>query len=93
MPVGARGIPRTIFPIFPFSTSFPPSSTILTSKPGIGFPALPGFIRKLLHFSVESKFVPVAASCASPVMGDPDSEDHQLSTTNASSAPYFSRRR
>ncbi|KAI7242243.1 hypothetical protein KC330_g164 [Hortaea werneckii] len=52
-------------------TSFPSSSTIRTSNPGMGLPADPGLMG---------------------IIGDPDSDDHQLSITPASGAQCLARR-
>ena len=64
---------------------------ILTSNPGMGLPADPGLIGKVLWTSVLVKLLPAVASRASPEIGEPDSEDHQLSMTWAPGAQYFSR--
>lgn len=92
--MGASGIPSTIFPAAPFGTSSPSSSTIRTSNPGIGFPALPGLMAggaSATAFFPAILSLPAYAASARPVIGDPDSVDHQLSTTCASRAPYLPR--
>ena len=90
--MGARGMPSTMLPIVPRAASLPLSSTIRTSKPGMGLPAEPGLMTRGLWTSVLVWFLPAAAVNAMPEMGEPDSEDHQLSMTWAPGAQYFSRR-
>jgi hypothetical protein len=64
--------------------------THLTSKPGIAFPALPGLMPRGGWSSVMPvvRLLPACGTRATPEMGEPDSDDHQLSTTCAFSAPY-----
>lgn len=89
--VGASGAAMTMFPIVPRGTSLPSSSTMRTSNPGIGRPAEPGRMARGWF----DPFLTCRAAWlfnASPEMGDPDSEDHQLSMTSEPGAAYCVRR-
>ena len=89
-----------MFPIDPAGTSAPESSTMRTSKPGMGLPAEPGFVGRGVISSLADeeegggalKSWPAAECRARPEMGEPDSEDHQLSMTWAPGAQCCFRR-
>ena len=81
-----------MFPMVPGGISLPWSSTMRTSKPGMGFPAEPGRMSRGEGVDGEGKDVPHAGRRAMPEIGEPDSEDHQLSITWALGEQCFWRR-
>ncbi len=82
-----------MLPMVPWGASAPVSETMRTSKPGRGLPAEPGRMGRAGVEAGEGLLRDFAAGGwrAMPVMGEPDSEDHQLSMTVALGAQYFSR--
>ncbi len=74
-------------------TSFPSSSTTRTSNPGMAFPALPGLVsRGGWSRILVLRSLPAWGTSEMPDSGEPDSDDHQLSMTNAPSAAYLFNR-
>lgn len=70
-----------MFPMVPLGSSSPLSSTTRTSNPGMALPALPGLIPGGGGRGCFESGRAVSGASARPVIGLPDSVDHQLSMT------------